>query len=115
MAANYLMSLGFEILYRNYHSTYGELDIIAREREEIVVVEVKTRTGGLHGKAESSISISKRKKITASFMQFVSQHPEYSQLSCRIDAIIVNYCKKDETYKIAHYPNAFEPIMPAWQ
>ena len=44
IAANYLKSINYEILDRNFNCKQGEIDIIAKDKEEYVFVEVKTRT-----------------------------------------------------------------------
>lgn len=47
IAADYLYNLGYKIYCKNFHSYFGEIDIIAGDKNEIVFVEVKTRTQNL--------------------------------------------------------------------
>ena len=56
-----LKELGFEIITTNFHTKYGEIDIVAREEGKIVFVEVKTRSNSLYGEAVEAVS---RKKIS---------------------------------------------------
>jgi putative endonuclease len=107
-----LTQIGYKIINRNYHSRYGELDLIACYLDTLVIVEVKCRTGKSMKYAENSISLSKRKKITLTTLQFISENPDFKELSCRFDAIIIFYNKMDNTYKINHIPDAFLPIYP---
>jgi putative endonuclease len=52
----YLKSLGYKILTRNFHSRFGEIDIVAQEKDTIVFVEVKTRSDNEYGPPEESIT-----------------------------------------------------------
>jgi putative endonuclease len=112
LAAEHLFSLGYHIIKRNYYSSRGEIDIIAIDQKEIVIVEVKTRTSHSVKAAEDSITQSKRKKITLSALQFLSDYPQYSPYSVRFDNVIVLYYGDSGTFKIRHRQNAFEPIFP---
>jgi len=109
IAAHYLSEIGYTLVSCNYHSTYGEIDIIAKDKNELVIAEVKTRSSASEKNAENSISISKQKKLTSSAQQFLAEREDFAELSVRFDALIVIYRPKDETYKIKHIMNAFEP------
>lgn len=111
LASEYLSKTGFRILERNYHSAYGEIDIIALDKEELVFIEVKTRTRHSLQAAENSINLSKQKKITRTAQNFIFKFQQYSGLECRFDAMIIFYFKNDDTYKIMHIPNAFQPVF----
>ncbi|HEX2947419.1 MAG TPA: YraN family protein [Clostridia bacterium] len=64
MAADYLARNGFRILARNYRSgRFGEVDIIATEKEYICFIEVKTRTSDLFGTPAEAVGYSKRNKL----------------------------------------------------
>lgn len=64
LAADYLAGIGFNILERNFRSgRFGEVDIIASEKEYICFIEVKTRTGDLFGTPAEAVGHSKRQKI----------------------------------------------------
>ena len=66
LAADYLVKNGFRILDRNYRSgRFGEIDIIAAEKEYICFIEVKTRTSDLFGTPAEAVGYSKRQKIRA--------------------------------------------------
>ncbi|MGH3723108.1 MAG: YraN family protein [Mycobacterium sp.] len=63
LAADYLRAGGFEILYRNWRCRYGEIDIIAANREVLVFVEVKTRTGQGFGTPAESVTHTKLRRL----------------------------------------------------
>ena len=62
-AARYLIARGYEIEAANYRSRYGEIDIIAKNREFVVFVEVKTRKSGAFARPMESVTRSKLEKI----------------------------------------------------
>ncbi len=63
VAAEYLRQAGFRILDRNWRSADGEIDIVAAERQILVVCEVKTRSGTGYGSPLEAISWAKRKRL----------------------------------------------------
>ena len=109
LATQYLENSGYDIVTRNYYSTYGEIDIVAKHKQDIVIVEVKTRSNRSLELAENSISSLKKKRLTLSTMQYMSEHPEFSEFSYRFDVMLIFYYARDNSYKIKHYVNAFEP------
>ena len=72
--ADYLVSNGFEIVKRNYHSRFGEIDIIAKDKDYIVFVEVKARKkGGLTNPLEA-VTKSKQMKIIKTAQLFLLEN-----------------------------------------
>jgi putative endonuclease len=72
-AVAYLESLGFRILRRNLRGPGGEIDIVARDGETIVFVEVKARRSRAFGSALGAVDARKRARIravAADFLQF---------------------------------------------
>lgn len=63
VAASYLLELGWTLLERNVSFRGGELDIVARDGEELVVVEVRTRSPGWMQRAEDSVGPRKIKRL----------------------------------------------------
>jgi putative endonuclease len=111
LATNYIITKGYQIASRNFHSAKGEIDIIALNQDEILFIEVKTRNNHNLKYALSSITNAKQKKITHTAMNFLYQNPQLSNLSCRFDVILVFYYSSDDTFKTIHYPDAFKPII----
>lgn len=73
-AAADLMKKGYAILERNYHSRYGEIDIIAADAEYIVFVEVRVRAlGGLTDPGET-LTRQKQQKIVKTAMVYLMDH-----------------------------------------
>lgn len=107
-ALNFLNALGYKIITRNFHSQFGEIDIIALDNDILVFIEVKTRRSNLTS-ALNSISVSKQKKLSKTASLFLSKNPQYEDNFTRFDVIII--LKKHSSEKIKHLKDAFTPIL----
>lgn len=87
-ACEYLKKLGFKILERNYRKTYGEIDIIALEKDVLCFIEVKTRTSGQFGTPLESITSWKLKSLIKTAQYYKMTKPNLQE-GLRIDAISV--------------------------
>lgn len=106
-AASALARKGFRILERNYHSRFGEVDIIAENGTYIVFVEVKTRErNALVGPLEA-VTPAKRKKIAKTALLYLQRHP--TGLQPRFDVIAVETSGRDRSVQsLRHIENAFD-------
>jgi len=91
LAAKYLKSLGFKIIKRNYSSPFGEIDIIARQNDTLVFVEVKSRTEGLEGSAEYAVTAKKQGRIARTAICYLKENG-LKDVDCRFDVITVRFC-----------------------
>ncbi len=103
-ALDFMEKKGFSKICRNYHSRYGEIDIILENSKYIVFVEVKTRnkSGGVE-----AVDLHKRLKIIKTAFDFLMKNPVESEKQPRFDIIEVNLNKDGLLKKINHYKNAF--------
>ncbi len=108
-AARYLEGLGYKILHRQLRGRYGELDLVALDRETIVFVEVKTRASTAAGHPTESITLAKQKKITRSALSLLKRHRWLNQ-KARFDVIAIIWPRGAEPAQLQHYINAFEPV-----
>jgi len=106
IAANYLEKIYYKILDRNLRLKYGEIDIIARDGDYVVIVEVKTKTVIKQGTPEEMVDYFKQKKLRL-LARAVSQM--YPNNSIRIDVVAVDETDLNKT-KINHIINAIEEI-----
>ncbi len=74
IAARFLKSKGYRILERNYRTRFGEIDIIARKKKNIVFVEVKTRTSDEFGSPSEAVNRKKLAKLTSVASQFIQEN-----------------------------------------
>lgn len=104
-AARYLRKLGAKILERNFRSPVGEIDIIARLKQVLLFVEVKTRSSGSFGSPAEAVGCRKQGQIIRT-AQWYLQQGNGKNLQPRFD--VVSVLLKDETLEIEHFPSAFE-------
>lgn len=88
LAEKYLIGKNYYILARNYHSRFGEIDLIASDGQSIVFVEVKTRTQHQFGTPLEAITRHKLSKIVKTSQFYLSQRNLHNQ-PYRFDAIEV--------------------------
>lgn len=99
LATKYLESLGYTIIERNFVAKQGEIDIVAKDKAEIVFIEVKTRTSAIYGKPIDAVNEPKQKHLISTVKYYLySKHLENEFV--RIDVIEV-YLKNNK-YKINH-------------
>ncbi len=104
LAEEYLRNLGYEIVARNYTISHNEIDIIAKEGNYLVFVEVRSKSGTGYGKPEESLSVGKRKQVRKAAEMYLMQNP-YINLLIRLDFIGVTFT--NEKPIINHLKNAF--------
>jgi putative endonuclease len=90
LAAEFLRAAGCEILQCNYRRRLGELDIVARANEVLVIAEVRTRTGSAYGGAAASVDRRKQQRITRAASQLLQQRPDLARLPVRFDVLVVS-------------------------
>jgi putative endonuclease len=73
-AAEYLIQHGYEIIARNVRTPYGEIDIIAKQADITIFIEVKTRTSNKMGLPEESITPRKREHMLAAADHYAAEH-----------------------------------------
>jgi putative endonuclease len=92
LAATLLEERGYTILKRNYRFGRGEIDIVAREGEELVFVEVKSRRSSQDGAPEESITLGKESQLKKVAEGYLLEHDIVNQ-SCRFDVVTITYQK----------------------
>ena len=105
-ALKFLERGGFELLAKNYRSYYGEIDIIVRNEEYIVFVEVKTRSQFSVSRPSDWVDPRKQKKIIMTASIFLNENK--FDLQPRFDVVEVIYDKYTKEIKhLNHIENAF--------
>jgi putative endonuclease len=90
IAARLLTSSGLQLLRRNYQRRRGELDLVAREGDELVIVEVRSRASSAYGSAAASIDFRKQRRIALAAALLLQSDRELARLRVRFDVIIVS-------------------------
>ena len=88
-AAAFLESQGFTIVARNFQRRVGEIDVVARAGDLLVVAEVRTRASDQFGGAAASISFRKQRRVAATTSLFLQGRPELRHCRVRFDVIIL--------------------------
>lgn len=87
LAASYLEARGLSILARNVRSRFGEIDLVARDRDTLVFVEVRLRSSHRFGGAAASITPAKLARVQAAALGYIATLDRTPP--CRIDAILL--------------------------
>jgi putative endonuclease len=95
-AARHLTDAGLTILARNWHAAgvagggvRGELDIVARDGDSLVVIEVKTRSSTRYGTPAESVTPDKVRRLRRLAVAWLSQHPDWAPRTIRFDVVSV--------------------------
>jgi len=110
LAANALREKGYRILERNFSNKFGEIDIIAKDEDVLVFVEVKTKKGEEFGLPEEMVNPAKLHKIRNMAMLYTSG-PACRQAGapflCRLDVVAIVLSPTDEVLRLTHYENVY--------
>jgi len=105
IAAKFLRKHAYQIVERNYRSLLGEIDIVAKEDENIVFVEVKTRRSTDFGLPEEALSYDKRRRLTRLALNYLAYH-KIKNVNCRFDVVSV-LMDEDKVKNVQLIKNAF--------
>ncbi len=100
IAVKYLENNGFQIIEKNYKSSFGEIDIIAKDGKYIVFIEVKLRNSVRYGFPRESVNKAKQKNIIKTAVDFISKKC-LTNIDFRFDVIEVL------ENRVEHIENAF--------
>lgn len=106
IAAGYLEGKGYQIIVRNYRYGKTELDIIAKCGNQLVFIEVKTRTSDQMIYPEQAVGRVKQRNIRLAAENFIEENQ--ITIPARFDIIAV--VKNDTKFDIEHFEDAFYPF-----
>ena len=98
LARGFLKKRGYRILETNYHGPEGEIDIVAKHKDYLVFVEVRTKTSLKFGSPEESVTKTKKKRLIATAYRYRQTHDNLPPL-WRIDFVAV---RLDQKGKLSH-------------
>jgi putative endonuclease len=110
IAVCYLKSKGYKIVERNYRIKLGEIDIIAEQGEDLVFIEVKTRSDAFFGSPFESITAQKQKQLSKVALEYISKQGCHNRPS-RFDVVGIKFhdgSKKNKDAAIELGQNAFD-------
>ncbi len=95
LAFHFLERRGYKVLLRNYESSLGEIDLIAKEKGALVFIEVKTRRSDAMGMPAESVTRQKRHQIVKSAKYYVKRYGIHN-VPCRFDVVSILMPEGDE-------------------
>ena len=108
-AEKFLLNKGYETLKRNYHSRYGEIDIISRIDNYLVFTEVKARSFKTIAQPKEWVDYKKQEKIVKTAACFLEENE--LDLQPRFDVIEAFISSSGEAKRINHIENAFDSMI----
>jgi len=109
LAESYLISIGFIIIHKNFKCKIGEIDLICRDGDYIVFVEVKSRYSSRFGCPSDSVTYRKQKKIFKTAQFYIMKYMLHNN-NFRFDVAEVILNTSDNKYNISLIKNAFQLI-----
>jgi len=107
LAAEALMSRGYRILERNFRCSYGEIDLVAEDQDDLVFIEVKTRRGTAFGRPEEAVTLRKQRKLLEIAYYYLDLHT-CSDRQWRIDVVAVQLSAHGKFEEIRIYQHAIQ-------
>ena len=110
LAAEHLKARGYQLLAQNYRYRRGEIDLIAKQDNRIVFVEVKTRRNLRYGLPQYAVTLQKQRQISKIALAYL-QSQNLMDAPCRFDVIAVHLSPQFELLKLEQIENAFDFIQ----
>ncbi len=106
IAADFLSKNGYTILTRNYRCCLGEIDIIAKIREVLVFIEVKTRMGDAYGSPAAAVTLRKQRQISKTAQYYLAERNLFDA-PARFDVVSI-ITNPSQQAQIEIIPSAFD-------
>lgn len=107
-ADNYLRQRGLQVLQRNYRCRFGEIDLIAKDGDMLVFVEVRLRNNRRFGSGADSIDAGKRRRLSTTANLYLAEHCSHSPPPCRFDVVSLSTdLDRGTGYSVEWLKNAF--------
>ena len=106
LAREYLKKKGYHILETNFRCREGEIDIVAQDKDYLVFVEVRTRTGSDFGTPEESLTVAKKDRLVSLALAYLQTHRGLPSLF-RFDVVAVELDQKGRVSRLELIQNAF--------
>ena len=106
LAAEFLVRAGYQIVGRNHRSRFGELDLIAKEGDELVFVEVKTRIGGPETAPDESVTATKLDRLGRLAEVYLAAEGK-EDAPWRVDVVAVVVDERGGICRVDHVRGAF--------
>ena len=108
---------GYLMVHQNYHSRFGEIDLIVQRGAELLFIEVKARSKTAYAQAAETVSIHKQRKMLKTALFFLHAHPEFESYYCRFDVICFDFYQrfaKSIQHEFSNFPYDLQWIENAF-
>lgn len=105
IAVTFLKKTGYQIVETNYRCPLGEIDIIARDQDELVFIEVKTRKSTALGYPEQAVGVTKQKKMSRLALWYLERNKMHDA-KARFDVVAVMMSQSEPEIRLIK--NAFD-------
>lgn len=107
LALEYLRKKGYVILARNWRAGRNEIDIVARDKDTLVIVEVKSRRSNIFAEPEYAVNMDKQRALIRAANSYIFRNNIQDETRFDIIAIIL----QDDQPRINHLVDAFYPTL----
>ena len=105
IAVKYLEKHGYKILDRNYRKPWGEIDIIARQSQELVFIEVKTQNKKFEWRPEENITQHKKHQLSRIITTYLKANKIPEDQNWRVDVLAITLDFKTKNASVEHIQN----------
>ena len=102
LAEEWLVNQGYEVVGRNFRTKLGEIDLVMKQNDILVFIEVKTKKGDQYGTPEETWDRRKAERVRRMATVYLGGR----EVKCRIDLVAVVLDAADQPVSIKHYENA---------
>jgi putative endonuclease len=89
VAESFLCRQGLKTLARNYHSRFGEIDLVMLDEPVLVFVEVRFRRSDRHGSGAETVTRSKQLRLASAARQYLRHYTGHARRPCRFDVVSI--------------------------
>ena len=107
IAVDYLKNEGYRIIERNYRCVFGEIDIVATDRDVIVFVEVRSRRSAKYGYPQESVGLNKKMKVSKIALNYIKEK-QFQDCRARFDVVAIKILPEGNEVKLIK--NAFDLV-----
>jgi len=104
LAVSFLKKNGFEILERNYRFGHKEIDIIGKDKNTIVFIEVKSGRSKNFGSPQERVNLKKQKSMIEVAQDYIQKN-DFRNFDFRFDVVAINF--EGANRRVEHIKNAF--------
>jgi putative endonuclease len=107
LAQQHILKLGYKIKDTNWHFGHLELDIVAQDGDQLVIIEVKSRNGIRYEHPSEAVTNTKIKRIVEAAEAYIFEKDLH--METRFDVITVIFFK--QSHELEHFKDAFYPTI----